>query len=754
MTLTGYAHPLNAVTGGSIDFMLHDDQHGEAVVDLVRLLHGDENPLGPGLVERTVAAGLPPKTRVGPQQTAKGSHAYVAAPAGLLTTDGLDRATVVAFIRPSIVGGIEQTILGNLDPQQSAGFSLSVSPDGTLTLLIVDGAERVELSLGKRLAPQCWYLVAASWDRSANKLRLTQKGLLNRWNSLVGTAPGYDLDDSTERTVASLPPVRGACFAVAASRDADGRVARLYNGKIDRHGILTSFADPALLAEIATGAVPPADSLLAWWDTTHGYTDRGIGDEIHDIGPHGLHASGVHRPIRAMTGWNWDGRNDSFRLAPDQYGGIAFHDDALIDCGWTPNLTLTLPEDLPSGVYALRVRKDGREDRVPFFVRPRTPRARIAVLMPTFTYLAYANEHLAFEAPIAQAICANTPVVTHDDLEWKAEETWGLSTYDVHSDYAGVCYSSWRRPIQNMRPNYRLPAVGVPWAFPADLSLIWWLETKGFEVDVITDHDLDAGGLDLLKPYRALLTGSHPEYYSLAMLDAVEDFVAEGGRLAYLGGNGFYWVTETRDDEPWCIEVRKLDTGSRAWQAAPGEGYLATTGDKSGVWRARGRAPQKLAALGFTAEGMDESQPFERLSDSFAPAARWIFEGIGTHELIGDFGLGLGGAAGIEIDRYELTLGTPPHTMLLASSFNHSDNYPLVSEEIGYAFPGRGGTQDPQVRADMAYYTSAGGGAVFAAGSIAWSQALPINGGDNNVGRILENVLKGFVEQDQLPPSG
>ncbi|QOV95923.1 Plug domain-containing protein [Novosphingobium sp. ES2-1] len=347
-------------------------------------------------------------------------------------------------------------------------------------------------------------------------------------------------------------------------------------------------------------------------------------------------------------------------------------------------------------------------------------------------------------------ICANTPVVSEADLTWKQQEAFGLSTYDVHSDYAGVCYSSWRRPIQNMRPKYRMPAIGAPWAFPADLSLIWWLDAAGYEVDVVTDHDLAAEGLELIAPYRAVLTGTHPEYYSLGMLDALEDYVAGGGRVGYLGGNGLYWVTEVRDEEPWCIEVRKLDTGSRAWQAAPGEGYLATTGDRSGLWRARGRPPQKLVALGFTTEGMDESQPFERMPDSFEPEAAWLFEGVGHDELIGNFGLGLGGASGLEMDRYDLTLGTPPHTLLVASSFNHSDNYPLVSEDITYAFPGRGGTQDPQVRGDIAFYANAKGGAVFAAGSIAWSQALPCNGGRNNVARIMTNVLDAFRSSD--PP--
>jgi len=283
-----------------------------------------------------------------------------------------------------------------------------------------------------------------------------------------------------------------------------------------------------------------------------------------------------------------------------------------------------------------------------------------------------------------------------------------------------------------------MPATGVAWAFPADLSLIWWLEKAGYDYEILTDHDLHREGVAALRPYRAVLTGTHPEYYSEAMLDGTEDYLTGGGRLLYLGGNGYYWVTGTRPEEPWCIEVRKLESGSRAWQAEPGEGYLASTGEK-------------LVSVGFTTEGMDESQPFERLPDGHDPAMAWIFEGIGTDEVIGDFGLALGGAAGIELDRYDLALGTPPHARLLAASFGHSDNYPLVSEDIGYAFPGRGGSQDPQVRGDMTYFTTPKGGAVFAVGSIAWSQALPCFDGDNNVARVTRNVLDRFLTADKLP---
>jgi N,N-dimethylformamidase len=72
--------------------------------------------------------------------------------------------------------------------------------------------------------------------------------------------------------------------------------------------------------------------------------------------------------------------------------------------------------------------------------------------------------------------------------------------------------------------------------FPADTHLIDWLTVKGFAFDVITDHDLDREGAALLRPYRAVVTGSHPEYHTANTLDALQEYIGGGGRRAYLGG--------------------------------------------------------------------------------------------------------------------------------------------------------------------------------------------------------------------------
>ena len=136
-----------------------------------------------------------------------------------------------------------------------------------------------------------------------------------------------------------------------------------------------------------------------------------------------------------------------------------------------------------------------------------------------------------------------------------------LSLYDYHSDGSGVCFSSRLRPIVSLRPKYNnqflCSGKGSPHQFIDDLHLINWLETKSYQYDVITDEDLHFEGLELIEDYKVIITGSHPEYWSESMLNAVEKYLENGGKIMYLGGNGFYWVTSVFPDSPHVIEVRR-----------------------------------------------------------------------------------------------------------------------------------------------------------------------------------------------------
>ena len=64
-----------------------------------------------------------------------------------------------------------------------------------------------------------------------------------------------------------------------------------------------------------------------------------------------------------------------------------------------------------------------------------------------------------------------------------------------------------------------------------DTHIVDWLEVKGFTVDVITDQDLHFEGAAVLAPYKAVVTGTHPEYYSWPMMEGHAD-VPRKGRAA------------------------------------------------------------------------------------------------------------------------------------------------------------------------------------------------------------------------------
>jgi N,N-dimethylformamidase len=70
----------------------------------------------------------------------------------------------------------------------------------------------------------------------------------------------------------------------------------------------------------------------------------------------------------------------------------------------------------------------------------------------------------------------------------------------------------------------------------------------------------------------------------------------------------------------------------------------------------------------------------------------------------------------------------------------------MVPEEVTGTIPAVSGVDCPTVRAELAFFETPQGGAVFSTGSIAWAGALDHEGGKNNVSRITGNVLKRFLD--------
>jgi len=650
--LFGYTDKISVKVGDTIGFHVNADGTDTADAHLVRLIHGDENPAGPGFVEEEIECAANGIWPVRKQYTQVGSFLEVDDPQRKLALDG--SLTLFAFIYANWPdAGRRQCLLGRWDNDKNHGFCLGLDQNGRLEFWVGQGNEVDYVQAEVPLQKQMWYFVAATLDARTGRATVYQEGVANRYNSLLGKVTPLDTRSHVAETFRFRQDnLNDTPFLIAGSRDRhDTRgefVSQLYCGKIDRPGVFDRPLTRKELDEIRRGGTPPSHGLVAYWDTTLGYSDSGIGDTVTDVGPFGLHAEGYNCPVRGQTGWNWNGRNDSFRLAPSEYGGIEFHSDEMIDCNWALTKSVKLPDTLRSGVYAMRLRAgDGKglgEEHIVFFVRPKTPSGRIAFLVPTASYLAYANERLTFDAQIVQPMAGHPPLVSEHDIEMYRSEEFGLSCYDSWADGSGVCYSSYHRPILSMRPKYRISSLGCPWGLSADLSIIAWLEHMRYDYDVITDEELELEGVSALAPYACVLSGTHPEYYSEPMLDATEDYIVSGGRYIYTGANGYYCNVAFRKDKPWIMECRKLGEGFKAWDARPGEFYMATNGQRGGPWKHLGRSAHKLMGVSIVSEGFDTSAPYYRMPDSVSPSVAWITEGI-DDELIGDFGLGCGGAA-------------------------------------------------------------------------------------------------------------
>jgi N,N-dimethylformamidase len=721
--LSGYTDRLSAAPGEGIAFKVSSTAAGPYRASLARVVHADPNPAGPGVKIEDLAHRFAIERPSRVQPLALGSYARVEA--GALHTPG--PLTVTALVWPTLASGGEQCVVSRWDAARGLGWALSVSPRGVTAQVGLAGRAPCEVTTGRPLPLRQWQRVWLVADPATGTLRAGHV-------AVAGAA--------CEEASVELPPTArlDAPVAVLIGARSGGAARAHFNGKIE-DPLLLGVAARAPEAVVLDPGLLPA-GLVAGWDFSQGID----GLDIVDVGPHHLAGRLVNLPTRAVTGARWTGREMCWRHAPREYAAIHFHDDDIYDAGWATDFEFTVPADLPSGAYLMRLAADGHLDEVPFYVRPPRgrPGADVLFVASTYTYQAYANHARAnTDAGLRERVAAwgAYPHNADDHPEY------GRSTYNRHRDGSGICYSSRLRPVLTFRPRYLtfLDARGSGLRhYSADTHLLDWLEVQGIAYDVVTDEDVDAEGAALLAPYATVLTGSHPEYHTARTLDAVAGYLDGGGRLVYLGGNGFYWRIATSPAVPGVIEIRRAEGGIRAWDAQTGEYYHALDGTYGGLWRRNGRPPQRLVGVGFSAQGLFEGSYYRRQPGADDPRAAWILAGV-DDATIGDFGLSGGGAAGFELDRVDPRLGTPPGAIVVASSEGHGPHFVVVPEELLTHVTTVSGERPARLlRADMTYAELPGGGAVFAVGSITFCGSLSHHRYDNGVSRLLKNVLDRF----------
>lgn len=253
---------------------------------------------------------------------------------------------------------------------------------------------------------------------------------------------------------------------------------------------------------------------------------------------------------------------------------------------WTVHIPL--PTSWPSGVYVARLTAGGETRYAPFVLRPHLlGSAQVLVVEPTNTWQAY---------------------------DFTNGDSWYLDPA-VHR-------------IDLTRP---YPGDGLPSQFTAYcLGFLRWYWASGFRADFVSDDDLERMGEPLLRHYRLIVFASHEEYVTSRVYDLVERYRDDGGNLAFLSADSFFYKVTVSGDTM---------TGRTRW-------------------RDIGRP--EAALIGAEYVGWDEAhypnRPYQVADRAGAP---WLF--VGTHLVHGS----RFGRYGVEID--ERTPASPRDTRVLAT---------------------------------------------------------------------------------------
>ena len=448
---------------------------------------------------------------------------------------------------------------------------------------------------------------------------------------------------------------------------------------------------------------------------------------VHSTEPYrlSLWRYGLKREFVKLLGWfDEHGPRAVMQILPDgdfTQTGVGWNK---VGYGNSPHHTQFVVGPERTGLYYLHAKGEqtGTFFSFPWVVAPEKPRAQIAVLASTNTWLAY-NNFGGRSNYINANHLPDTPIVNarQDLIRYTgagAFNAWGFPD----GEYLPLSFER-PEPGNVVRENEEVtdPIEGrLPCGMaPAEWRLLGWLERESIEYDYYSESHLHNGELDL-DQYTILMISVHPEYWSREMYLRVKEWVWQrGGKLIYLGGNGLNCEVEFLGEDALRFKTHLAPTnGSELGMPDPKNPDFYCDSRMARTLESEAN----LLGVVCTDSGIMTAAPYKVLN-----ADHWVFSGTGLSngDLFGDKSLQEripGGASGHETDKR--SPHSPSGTELLAKGTNPDD----------------GG-------AEIVCYETPSAGAVFSVGSITWVPCLLI---DDAVSRITANVVANYLRNEPL----
>lgn len=309
-------------------------------------------------------------------------------------------------------------------------------------------------------------------------------------------------------------------------------------------------------------------------------------------------------------------------------------------------------------------------------------------------------------------------VIINAVTTWQAYNRWG--GYSLYGAATGK-FEDRSRAVSFDRPYQARHMLGAGDFLFFELPLVRFAERTGLPLGYATDVDLHADP-HLLDDARAMVTLGHDEYWSTEMRQNATRARDRGVNLAFLGGNEVY--RHIRFDST-AIGPNRLETSYKSFDEDP---YSRTNPrEATPEWRAEPFPRPESVLLG----NYYKCNP-THADLVVANADNWLLKGI-VHN-----GQRLPGLVGNEYARVDLSVPTPRPIEVLFHS-------PLTCR----------GRRD---FADVTYYTTPSGAAVFSTGTQYWICALAPgcvhSNGDPQAHQAITEITARMLQAFAAGPAG